>query len=126
MLSAAELAAMQKTQTASMMDACTLLAPTKTTGDFGQQGATYTESAEIPCGFESPGTQRSGSLAGVEVILYARIRLDLANGANVTPDHRVRITKRLGEPLTPPELYRVVGWPKRGPTAFVVELERIA
>lgn len=126
MLTAAELAAMRATQAAAMLDACKLLAPTKTTGDFGHEGATYAEGSEIACGFESPTAQRGGTLAGVEVALNARLRLDLVNGASVTPDHRIKLTKRLGEALTTPEVYRVVGWPKRGATAFVIELERIS
>ncbi|GIK73809.1 MAG: hypothetical protein BroJett021_27970 [Chloroflexota bacterium] len=125
MLTAAELASMQSTQAAAMMDACKLLAPTRTTGDFGQHGVTYSEGDEIACGFESPTAQRGGTLAGVEVILNARIRLDLTNGANVTPDHRIKLTKRLGTTLSTAEVYRVAGWPRRGPTAFVVELERV-
>lgn len=126
MLTAAELSAMRSTQTAAMMDACKLLAPTATTGDFGQHGATYSEGSEIACGFESPTAQRGGTLAGVEVILNARVRLDLTNGANVTPDTVLKLTKRLGTALATAEYYRVAGWPKQGPTAFVVELERIA
>ncbi len=116
---------MRNTQTAAMMDACKLLTPSATTGDFGQHGATYSEGSEIACGFESPTAQRGGTLAGVEVILNARVRLDLTNGANVTPNHRIKLTKRLGTALATAETYRVVGWPKRGPTGFVVELERI-
>jgi len=124
-LTAAELASMQSTQAAAMMDACKLLTPTKTTGDFGQHGATYVEGSEIACGFESPTAQRGGALAGVEVVLNARMRIDLTNGASITPDHRVKLTKRLGTVLAAAEVYRVAGWPRRGPTAFVVELERI-
>jgi len=125
MLTAAELTAMQSTQAAAMMDACKLLTPTKTTGDYGQHGATYAEGSEIACGFESPVAQRGGTLAGVEVILNARMRVSLTNGASVTPDTVVKVTKRLGTTLTTAEFYRVAGWPRRGPTAFVVELERI-
>lgn len=125
MLTAAELASMQSTQAAAMMDACKLLAPTKTTGDFGQHGATYTEGSEIACGFESPTAQRGGTLAGVEVILNARMRLSLTNGASVTPDTVIKVTKRLNTALATAEYYRVAGWPRQGPTAFVIELERI-
>lgn len=125
MLTASELAAMQAAQARAMMDACRLLTPTKTTGDFGQHGATYTEGSEIACGFESPTAQRGGTLAGIEVILNARMRVSLANGASVTPDSVVKLTKRLNTALATAEYYRVVGWPRQGPTAFVVELERI-
>jgi hypothetical protein len=109
-----------------MMDACRLLTPTKTTGDFGQHGATYTEGSELACGFEAATAQRGGTLAGVEVMLNARMRVDLVNGASMTPDTLVKLTQRLNTALATAEYYRVVGWPRQGPTAFVVEMERIA
>jgi hypothetical protein len=126
MLTASELAAMQAAQARAMMDACRLLTPTKTTGDFGQHGATYTEGSELACGFEAATAQRGGTLAGVEVMLNARMRVDLVNGASMTPDTLVKLTQRLNTALATAEYYRVVGWPRQGPTAFVVEMERIA
>jgi hypothetical protein len=126
MLTASELAAMQAAQARAMMDACRLLTPTKTTGDFGQHGATYTEGSELACGFEAPTAQRGGTLAGVEVMLNARMRVDLVNGASMTPDTVVKLTQRLNTALATAEYYRVVGWPRRGTTCFVVEMERIA
>lgn len=125
MLTATDLTSMRATQTAAMMDTCKLMAPVAVTSDYGQDLPTFTDGSEIACGFESPTAARGGSLAGVTVEMNARVRLDLTNGANVTPNHQIKITKRLGTTLTTAEEYRVAGWPKRGPTCFVVELERV-
>ncbi|HHY54109.1 MAG TPA: hypothetical protein GYA08_01605 [Chloroflexi bacterium] len=125
MLTAAELASMQSTQAAAMMDACKLLAPMAVDGDFGQESISYTAGSEIPCGFEPGTAARGGSVAGLVVELSARLRLRLSDGAAVTPDHRIEVTKRLGTTLSPTEVYQVVGWPKRGATCFVVEVRRV-
>lgn len=125
MLTASELAGMRTTQAAAMLDACRLLAPTQATGEFGQESISYTPGDEIACGFEAGSAARGGSVAGLVVELSARLRLRLADGEAVTPDYRVSVTQRLGSVLTTAETYEVVGWPKRGPTAFVVEVRRV-
>lgn len=125
MLTASELAAMQSTQAAAMLDKCRLLAPTQGTGEFGQESISYTAGDEIPCGFEAGSAARGGSVAGLVVELSARLRLRLEDGATVTPDYRIEITQRLGVVLNTAEAYRVVGGPKRGATCFVVEVERV-
>ena len=125
MLTASELAAMQSTQVAAMLDRCRVLTPSQTTGEFGQESISYTPGDEIPCGFEAGTAARGGSVAGLVVELSARLRLRLTDGAAVTPDYRIELTQRQGGVLNTAETYEVVGWPKRGPTAFVVEVRRV-
>jgi len=126
MLTASELAGMQAAQAGAMLDRCRVLTPTAATGEFGQEGAVYEEGAEVACGFEAGTASRGGSLAGVMVVLNARLRLGLVDGATVTPDVLIQVTARAGAVLNPAEFYRVAGWPRRGATCVVVEVERVA
>lgn len=123
MLTAAELASMQSTQAAAMMDACKLLAPSAVEGGFGQEDVSYTAGSEIPCGFEPGSAARGGSVAGLVVDLSVRFRLRLSDGVGVTPDHRIQLTKRMGATVS--QTFQVRGWPKLGTTCYVVEAERV-
>jgi hypothetical protein len=128
MLTSAELTAMQAVQAQAMLDACKLLPGSDVEGSYGQEDTTYADTgiSEVACGFEAATAARGGSIAGVTVELSAQIRLSLTNGAGVTPNHHIKLTKRLGVTLSPAEEYQVVGWPKRGPTCYVVEVQRVS
>lgn len=126
MLTSSELTAMQTQAVASMLDACKVQTPSDVEGDFGQEGTTYSDGTEIACGFEAGSAQRGSTIAGVDVELNARIRVSLAAGVSITPNHRIKLTKRLGTTLGTAEVYQVLGWPKRGPTCYVVEVRRVS
>lgn len=127
MLTTAELTAMQATQGTTMLDACKLLPGSDVEGSYGQEETTYADTgiSEVACGFEPGSAARGGSIAGVVVELAARIRLSLTAGVAVTPNYHIKLTKRLGVTLATAEEYQVTGWPKRGPTCFVVEVQRV-
>lgn len=126
MLTADEVTANRATQESSMMDRCKIMTPANVSGDYGQEAMTYSDGSELVCGFEPASSQRSGSIAGVVVELYARLRMKSSDAVSLTPNHRIKITSRTGAALATAEVYQMIGYHRQGPTATVIDLQRVS
>lgn len=123
-LTAPDLAMMQVTQQAHMMDTCRLL--TFGTGPVDEYGVTrplYTEGGDLACGFYF-GSGRRAEATGSQVPLSdAVLRLPL--GTAIKQTDRVRLIARFGIALTIPENFEVVGQPMQGPSGLTVRINRV-
>ena len=122
---AAELAAMQTAQEAHMMDSCVIQRFATGDGDdYGPGGPpAYTDDdAAIACGFK-PASVRE-IMDGTQVAMTAaQIRLPISTVLDNRD--RIKVTKRFGVTLTPAEIYRIVGHPKRGPSGLIVQADSV-
>jgi hypothetical protein len=129
MLTAGELATMRTTQTAAMMDTCTLRVWTPTVDAYGTEIAGWVDTANVACGYDASG----GSIAareqrradGTITTISGALRLSLVAGAALTEEDRVTITHRNGEALSPTLTYGIDGIPQRGPTGYVLRLVEV-
>lgn len=115
-----ELAAMREAQTAHMMDTCVIQSyGASGSTDLGRPTYTYTDGDPIDCGFQHVSPREV--MQGTRVIMTsARLRLPLT--ATVKGQDRIKLTHRYGEALSTPEIYEIVGQPKRGPSGYVLDL----
>ena len=81
---------------------------------------TITYGAEIDCGFVFGGGSESGDGAQLDMNA-ATIRFPLASA--VVGVDRVQVTKRDGTALSPVEYYSIVGKPKKGKSAIVLDCQ---
>lgn len=121
-VSAGEIARMRSTAAETFLDSCRLGDPTSSSWGSDPGSDSYAYGAEIPCGFDMApaGEAAEGSQAPV---VDALLRLPV--GTVVSGKHRVRITKRHGEALSPPQDYTVDGEPDRGVSALVLKLQAV-
>lgn len=120
--STAELAAMQATQTAHMMDTCVVQTFAAGTADgWGINADTYTDGTAIFCGFDNTaGDEKQGES---EVVQYdATLRLPLTTA--VTESDRIKLTHRFGVAISPAEIYEITRI-RRGPSGLLLELEQV-
>lgn len=128
MLTAGELAQMQAIQEESMIDTCVIVTITTTTGAYGGQTQTPSDSQPLRCGLSfntaaGGGTARRinterGPLAAVDAVL----RLPL--GTTLDATSQIRITHRNGAAVTP-VTYQVEGPVMPGRTCLIVGLKRV-
>lgn len=127
MLSKADLAAMQCTQVAAMVDVCELLQRTDGTPDaYGMPTPAYTVVDTVACGLshsqtnsEAGGSERRGTQVPIEIR-----RLRLPADTQVSNIDRVRLAKRFGFSIEP-VLYEIVGDPQRGPSGLLVQVRKV-
>ena len=124
----AELAAMRGTQGGAMMDTCTLHIRSFTQDDYGEEVATWADRTGVPCGLDVTGgvaANEAARAAGTVTTISAALRLSLEDGDGLTEEDRVTVTHRNGELLTPPLAYGIDGYPRRGPTGYVLRLVEV-
>lgn len=124
---ATELAAMRTVQESAMMDTCTVRTWAPATDDYGTEIAGYSDVTGVPCGLDvSPAGARELRRAdGTIVIIVATLRLSLDDGEGLTEEDRITVTHRNGELLTPALTYGIDGYPRRGPTGYVLNLVEV-
>jgi len=124
MLTQRELADMRATQAAAMMDTCTLRSWSPTVDDYGTEVEGWTERTDVPCGLD---TSRAGRevrrVDGTVAVIDAALRLTMADGAMLSPEDAITVTRRNGEPVT--LAYGIAGPVQRGPTGVVVQLQAV-
>lgn len=121
--SAAELACMQTTQEAAMMDTCDLLVRDETdrADEYGMPVANWVIQATVACGLDMRPSQEARN---AEAKLFdARLRLPIET--DFSQVDRVRITHRFGVMLEAPLEYEIIGQAQRGPSGLRVELRGV-
>lgn len=122
MLSAADLTAMQAVQEQSMIDTCVIVTTVTTTGAYGGQQQSASESAPQPCGLSFNTARRMDAQRGPLGAVDAVLRLPL--GAVLNATCQIRITGRNGAACTP-VTYTIEGPIMAGRTCLIVGLKRI-
>lgn len=118
-----DLDAMRETQEAHMMDAGNVQKTSVAFDSFGEGIETPTDQEPIRCGLDMrPGSERHG-LQNTVVEFDATVRLPL--GTAVVPQDYFRVTKRFGEDLAEPLVFRVVSPVQQGPSGIRLLLRRI-
>ena len=120
-----DLADMQETQEASMLDTCDIL--TYTAGainEYGKPAPASWVSSGIPteCGFGY--MQSIGGVSSYEApdqVATMRTVLRLPLDSVVTRKDRIELTRRFGSDITP-EYYHILGEIRRGPTCLTCDL----
>ena len=123
-----ELTRMRSTQTGAMMDTCTLRSRSFTQNAYGEEVAAWTERTGVACGLDVTGgtaVNEAQRQTGTVTTISAALRLSLADGAGLTEEDRITITHRNGELLTPPLVFGIDGYPRRGPTGYVLRLVEV-
>lgn len=124
-LPAATLAALAATHERLMADACRVQTGNSQADSVGQTRRTWADGVEIPCGF-LPGA--AATVLGdnrLDAQLDGTFRLRLEDGQGISPAQRIKLTARAGTTLAAPEVYEVLGWPKVGAGAVLVEVRRV-
>ena len=118
-----DLAGMQATQTAHMLDTCRRLVFTSAADDYGEMVPTWTEAAtDIECGLEqTPGSER-GRADMTTLTWDATMRLPI--GTSIDAKDRLKVTKRFGVAITAIE-YGIAGPIQRGPSGIRLRLQEV-
>lgn len=125
---AAELSGMATVQTAHMMDTGVLQAHSATQDAHGQQVDSYADGVAIPCGFGYAPLGRAPEVVledGTTVTVDAQVRLRVADGDAARAVDRFKLTHRFGEALNTPQVFEIVGLPRRGPSGIVLQLRKV-
>lgn len=121
-----ELTAMRAVQTGAMMDTCTLRKWAPTVDSYGTEIPAYTDTTDVSCGLDvTPGGREQRRPDGTITMISATLRLSLDDGAVLTEEDRITVTKRNGETLSPALAYGIDGQPQRGPTGYVLQLVEV-
>ncbi len=114
--SAAELAAMKRTQEAHMPDRCLVYSVRKQQiDDWGNPIKEKSDPIETHCGIEM--NLHNGNAQGyVLELIEADAVIRLPAGIEVHPNDEIEVTHRFGEPLTEHLVYYVTGFVKSGPS----------
>ena len=122
MFSTSDLAFMQATQEAHMMDECTIDVYTEgAANELGLPGVSYVSGVAVKCGFE-PVKPEDGVGAADVPMLDAKLRLPVST--SITPHDRVTVTSRFGVAVTS-VTFEVVGEVKRGPSGLWLDLVKV-
>ncbi len=125
LLDANDLAMLRADQALSFLDTCQIAPVVETAatgGELVESWPTYADA--VACGFEPTGGRERRRGQGTILITDATLRLAL--GTTITARSRVKVTKIKGETLSTPLYFGVVGSPRQGKTALVVELEEVS
>jgi hypothetical protein len=123
-ITADEFAEMEDTAESTFFDECYILRRSTTTDDFGEEQETWiADDDPVECGFEPTGAPTQIYEALEVTDIDARLRLPI--GTDVDRHDHIRMTERLGQSITAEE-YDVVSAPRRGPSALVLDLKRVA
>lgn len=121
-LSADELAAMQETQEAHMMDACYLLRYVAgALDDYGKPTVVPgNDLVEIPCGYSSKSREVMDDAQVVLTDAVVRLPIDTVIDAR----DRIQVIRRHGEAIAP-QTFEIIGEPQRGPSGLVLNLRLV-
>jgi hypothetical protein len=122
MLTAAELANLQRVQEESMIDTCVIVTTTTTTGAYGGQQTSTADSDPTPCGLSFNTARRMDAGRGPLGAVDAVLRLPAAAVLNSTA--QIRITHRNGAAVIP-LTYTIDGPIMPGRTCIIVGLKRV-
>lgn len=122
MLRAADLAQMQAVQEASMIDTCVIVTTVTTTGAYGGQQVSTSESDPIKCGLSFNTARRMDAGRGPLGAVDAVLRLPAAAVLNSTA--QIKVTSRNGVAITP-QTYTIEGPVMPGRTCLIVGLKRV-
>jgi hypothetical protein len=122
MLTAAELANLQRVQEESMIDTCVIVTTTTTTGAYGGQQTSTADSDPTPCGLSFNTARRMDAQRGPLASVDAVLRLPLAAVLNSTA--QIKVTHRNGVAITP-QTYTIEGPVMPGRTCLIVGLKRV-
>lgn len=105
-----DLAMMRADQTDALWDTCVVQTQSVTVDTYGQGIETFTDGTAIACRFvPSSGREIKEITRPDGTITIIRALLRLPRGTTVTPNDRIKITKRFGETLTTALVYGVAG-----------------
>jgi head-tail adaptor len=124
MLSAADLAIYRAAHIDAMHDTCYVLAHSTTRGATGEAVDVWTAGSAVVCGLEETNGTKRYRTEATELPIDATIRLALT--VTVGAQDRIQLLTHYGETLSAPITYNVIGEPKRGPSAQVVDCRRVA
>lgn len=126
-LPAATLAALASAHAALMADTCIVQTGATAADSVGQTRKTWTDGEEVPCGFlpRAAATVQGGAGDRLDAQFDGTFRLRLEDGQGITPAQRIKLTGRQGTALTTAEVFEVLGWPKVGVGAVLVEVRRV-
>lgn len=121
MFTATDLASMQATQSAHMMDTCQRLVFTDTGlfDEYNKPLVTYVNGVTLACGVDFSSSKRE--LLGETQVPGDRTLLRLPFGTVINGHDRVRITHRFGQAITP-LLYELLADPTSGPSGLVAPI----
>lgn len=122
--SAAELERMQAVQQESMIDTCVLMTATITSGAYGGQQQSFSDSEPYACGLSYNTARRMDAGRGPLAAVDAVLRLPLPAGAVLNSTSQIRITGRNGAVCTP-QTFTIEGPIITGRTCVIVGLKRI-
>lgn len=114
-----ELARMQETQEAAMMDSCVLMRYSESFDAMHHPVPTWTDGPVQACGLNMDSGEEIGGDGRVLVSWSASARLPL--GTILDPRDRIRITSRFLQPTTQ-LTYEIAGPVLEGPSGLVVRL----
>lgn len=123
LLSSNDLTAIRAEQTDALWDTCVVQTQTSAANSVGEMIETFTDGSAIACRFvPSPGSEVRRTDNTI-VIMPALVRLP--NGTAVTPNDRIKITKRYGATLTTALVFGVSDAGTQGPTCITVTLKDV-
>ena len=119
-----ELSRMRGTQDGAMQDQCVIQRYVAAQADdYGLGGQpSYSADAPIACGFKPASVHEIMDSTQVAV-KAAELRLPI--DTVIDNRDRIQITERFGETLLSPDVYRIIGQPKRGPSGLVLQLDTV-
>lgn len=123
MLTATDLANMQETQNAAMLDKCVILSFVEgNTDQYGYEMPTYIEGPLTACGLSFAHREAEADYSQKPL---ADATLRLPYSTQIKTSDRVRVTHRFGIAEPNPYTYEIVGLPLFGPSGVFVRLRRI-
>ena len=122
-LSTLELTQMRADQAGHYNDTCIVQTHSSTQNLVNEPVASWTDGSAISCGFEMTGGDERQQADGTLLVVDAIVRVPI--GTTVTEVDRVKITKQHGSTLGTALVFSVIGKPQRGPSALVIDLQRV-
>ena len=124
-LTATQITQMQNQAGDLMHDTCVVQTYTSTTLDsYRQPTVTYPDGSAISCGFRWKTSKDAFSVGGAGVVAEGDAELRLPIGTTITAKERVKITYLRGSVLGTALIFQVIGEPRPGLTAILVDLKR--
>lgn len=124
LLSTTEMTEMRADQAGHYNDTCKILVWSAGTAEsYGATPDVYTAGSAMACGVEMTGGKEQTRADGTLTVIDAVVRMPLAT--IVTVKDRIQITKRHGVTLATALTFSVVGQPKWGPSALVIDLQSV-
>jgi len=122
-LSTVELTQMRADQAGYFNDTCVIQTHSSTQNAVNEPVSSWADGSAISCGFEMTGGDERQQADGTLLVVDGVVRVPI--GTTVTELDRVKITKQHGSTLGTALVFSVAGKPKRGPSALVIDLQRV-